>query len=156
MLSRCAPSATGHKSSDCGETHPVACGPLLGLSPPLRTYAPAPGRSALLSKHTKPPAVLHPRLGAYFWVRLSNGLYLTLSSESIGAFALGFRLKLMSPCFLKQMVGFRLNLASGAYISVFGTSRGFVSLCVSQSRKEVVRSMLVHWTHLFLSVHNIL
>ena len=57
---------------------------------------------ALLTQHTKPPAVLHLRLGAYLWVKLSNGLYLTLSSDSIGYLALGFRLKLMSPCFLKQ------------------------------------------------------
>ena len=58
--------------------------------------------------------------------------------------------------FPQTMVSFRLNLASAAYVSVFGTSRGFVSLCASQSRKEVVRSLLVHWTHLFLSGYNIL
>ena len=39
--------------------------------------------------------------------------------------------------FPQTMVGFRLNLASVAFKSVFGTSRGYVSLCVSQSQKEV-------------------
>ena len=54
--------------------------------------------------------------------------------------------------FPQTMVGFRLYLASVALKSVFGTIRVFVSLCVSQSQKVVGAVLLVHWTHLFLSV----
>ena len=73
----------------------------------------------------------------------------TSLSSALRTFCVGAAPETDVSLFPQTMAGFRLNLASVAFTSVFGTSRGFVSLCVPQSRKEVVRSTLVHWTHLF-------
>ena len=56
-LSRLAPSATGHKPSDCGQAHPGPC-PSLGVAHSLPSYDPAPGRSD--ASHRRPAEKCSP------------------------------------------------------------------------------------------------
>ena len=57
-LSRLAPSATGHKPYDCGQTHP-GLRPSLGFAHPLPSYAPASGCSDASLSRLAPSATGH-------------------------------------------------------------------------------------------------
>ena len=98
-LSRCAPSAAEPKPADSANRLPP---PLAAL--PICAALVLVSCSRTLRAHTRhqAPSRPVPRLGAYFWLKLSKGVYLPFLPVYPDHFVLGFRLKLMSPCFLKQ------------------------------------------------------
>ena len=71
---------------------------------------------------TPSPQPSYSAAGGLLLGLIVQGLIPSLSYDLSDEFALGFRLKLTCFLFPQTMVSFRLNLASFAYASVFGTS----------------------------------